>query len=117
MACAPFPLAPPGPPASPLASLTDAPRIKHWITRDLQALLGEDDVSLLADHVRGVLAEAARRRHEGQAEVDAWAHHQLRPYVGSSVAHFWHEVRCFAGCPYTVQTYDSMVRYPAPRPC
>lgn len=126
---------PPGAPRDtgvpPLASLRDAPRIKTWITRDLQALLGDDDVALLADHVRGVFAEAVRRRGEGQvrpadaveascttvcvqAVVDAWAHHQLRPYLGSRVAHFWHELRCFAGCPYTVNTYDRMVRYPAP---
>ncbi|GAB4818020.1 hypothetical protein N2152v2_005066 [Parachlorella kessleri] len=35
----------------------------------------------------------------------------LLPFLHEHAAHFWHELRCFATSPFTLQTYDRIVHY------
>ena len=108
-------------------------RIKEWVHRELQALLETEHTTILRGFVMGLLATYGAHpplppsrlppseilaMNGVETEVEGPRDDpvsQLRPFLGSAAAHFWHELSCFATAPaYTIRTYDSIVRYARP---
>jgi hypothetical protein len=106
-----------------------ARRVQEWAERDLRALTGSGDVTLLRAFVVSLLAARpapARGRAVAAAGVDNSNGRgcgdarrdplqdpvgALRPFLGVHAAHFWHELLCFADAPFTVATYDRLAAY------
>ncbi|KAL5852460.1 hypothetical protein ACOSQ3_007578 [Xanthoceras sorbifolium] len=89
-------------------------RIEPWIQRELQAILGDPDPSIIL-HVVSTLFIAnldarfvAPPRQLGM-EDDFLA--PLRPFLHNQTDMFWHELRCFAESSLTMETYDAVVEY------
>lgn len=108
-------------------------RIKEWVHRELQALLETEHTTILRGFVMGLLATYGAHpplppsrlppaeilaMNGAETEVEGPRDDpisQLRPFLGSAAAHFWHKLSCFATAPaYTIRTYDSIVRYARP---
>jgi hypothetical protein len=78
-------------------------------------------VALASSRAAGMVAAAAARRDGGAdapgggtggGALGSSPEEALRPFLYEHSAHFWHELRCFATAPpYTLATYDRMVRY------
>ncbi|KAL4398080.1 hypothetical protein S245_002737 [Arachis hypogaea] len=89
-------------------------RIEPWIMRELQALLGDPDPTVIV-HVATSqfitwLEEKAkspsRHLHVGDTFISP-----LRPFLHDKATIFWHELSCFAeGC-HNMDTYDEVVEY------
>lgn len=89
-------------------------RVDEWATRELRALLRQQDVlvvkgltlSLLKSHAAEDISEAQQRPRQAASPQDA-----LQPFLRHHAAHFWHELCAFASTPFTLPTYDRLVRY------
>ncbi|XP_004241072.1 uncharacterized protein [Solanum lycopersicum] len=84
-------------------------RIEPWIRRELQAILGDPDPSIIV-HVATSLF-ITENTHSTQ-----WCDRNeflapLRPFLHERAEVFWHELRCFAESPFSMQTYDTVVEY------
>ncbi|EFJ10885.1 hypothetical protein SELMODRAFT_447184 [Selaginella moellendorffii] len=97
-------------------------RLRPWITRELKAILGDTDHSVLEQLVlshwfsyRIDAIEGSDDPPEGprksSSQSSSEAVSQLERFLGSNASTFWHELRCYAECPYTMETYDSIVVY------
>ncbi|KAK9907273.1 hypothetical protein WJX75_000407 [Coccomyxa subellipsoidea] len=104
-----------------------AARLSAWVDRELRALLQTDDVAIVRAYVIGLVRGIGFPRSGGDAvarsalpqgtagsgrggeHTDAVA--ALRPFLQEHAEHFWHELRCFAAIPLSMQTYDRLVRY------
>ncbi|KAH3764693.1 E3 ubiquitin-protein ligase Topors [Pelomyxa schiedti] len=85
-------------------------KLLPWIKRELQAILQEEDVTLLSEYVMGIIKE-----HELS---DPKAISQLKGILFDNTDLFVHELRMFASSPFTMETYDKIVKYAPldPRP-
>ncbi|KAL9302155.1 putative transcription factor C2H2 family [Arabidopsis thaliana] len=90
-------------------------RIEPWIRRELQAVLGDPDPSVIVHFASALFIKRLERennRHTGQTgmlvedEVSS-----LRKFLSDKVDIFWHELRCFAESILTMETYDAVVEY------
>ncbi|EIE26155.1 hypothetical protein COCSUDRAFT_40298 [Coccomyxa subellipsoidea C-169] len=108
-----------------------AARLSAWVDRELRSLLQTDDVAIVRAYVMGLVrgigfarsgdgTEPPARQPQGAVgsgrggeQTDAVA--ALRPFLQEHAEHFWHELRCFAAVPLSMQTYDRLVRYKDPR--
>ncbi|KAJ7544427.1 hypothetical protein O6H91_08G009600 [Diphasiastrum complanatum] len=120
----------------PDANLRAERRLGPWIHRELQAVLGNSDPSLLVHRVLSLwisyktkLAERmqeivdsvgentftmeARRkaRIKLDSQISETAIEELKGFLADKGPLFWHELRCFAESPFTLNTYDSIVIY------
>uniref|UniRef100_A0A061RNG7 RING-type E3 ubiquitin transferase n=1 Tax=Tetraselmis sp. GSL018 TaxID=582737 RepID=A0A061RNG7_9CHLO len=92
-------------------------RLREWIMRELKALLREEDVSFLTMYFMGLCAsqglppspssgdnraglssgrllrEYLERRERGEAALSNELLASMLPFLGSSSAHFWHELK------------------------
>ncbi|KAI5349568.1 PREDICTED: E3 ubiquitin-ligase [Prunus dulcis] len=89
-------------------------RIEPWIRRELQALLGDRDPSIIV-HVATSLFIASLENEghvpSGQCDVRDDFLARLRPFLLDRTDMFWHELRCFAKSSFNMETYDAVVEY------
>ncbi|PIN07506.1 hypothetical protein CDL12_19925 [Handroanthus impetiginosus] len=87
-------------------------RIEPWIQRELQAVLGDPDPTVIVHVATSLFISGHKKKHEnvqGQivAEDDFLA--PLRPFLHEQTELFWHELRCFAESSLSMETYDTVV--------
>ncbi|XP_057871708.2 uncharacterized protein LOC131078083 isoform X2 [Cryptomeria japonica] len=90
-------------------------RLEPWILRELEAILGEQDLTILVHLVFSLLFASLGEKAQKQ-NMDLMCSEneficQLEPFLGDKASHFWHELRCFAESPFTMGAYDSVVEY------
>lgn len=99
-----FPKTPRLAPASVNAHLIR--KLRPWITRELTAILGVSDVSVLTELVISLLKQDI---HSPSTQL------ALQEFIGEHVNTFVHELACFAcSSHFEVATYDKYVRYDKP---
>lgn len=105
-------------------------RLEPWIRRELQAITGDSDTSILVHLVLSLWFNAITHRENngviyGSSEQwhnrtpatdhavfgDAEAVGQLYPFLEEKASAFWHELKCFAESPYSLRAYDSVTKY------
>ncbi|KAI8587508.1 hypothetical protein BDZ88DRAFT_425253 [Geranomyces variabilis] len=81
-------------------------KLEPWIRRDLHALLGIEDVAVIAAVVAGLLRSEPDMRSDASVCC-------LAEYLGSRARaeHFIHELVCFAKSPLNMDAYDASVQY------
>jgi PWI domain len=78
-------------------------KVRPWITRELTAILGVPDVSVVTALVISLL-----KKNIHSAE----AHEELEEFMGDNVDIFVHELACFASSSHKdISLYDKYVRY------
>lgn len=90
-------------------------RLESWILRELEAILGEQDLTILVHLVFSLLFTSLGEKTQKQ-NMDSMCSEnkficQLEPFLRDKASHFWHELRCFAESPFTMGAYDSVVEY------
>ncbi|BDA50857.1 probable E3 ubiquitin-protein ligase IE61 at N-terminal half [Coccomyxa sp. Obi] len=105
-------------------------RLSAWVDRELRALLQTDDVAIVRAYVMGLVRGIGFPRpsggdgppahgigpppdnnNSGRGGEHRDAVAALRPFLQEHAGHFWHELRCFAAVPLSMQTYDRLVQY------
>ncbi|KAJ3387201.1 hypothetical protein HDU84_000989 [Entophlyctis sp. JEL0112] len=101
------PLRKPSPTASTAQALyvIRAPKTKEWIVRDLRAILGIENVEIIALYTLAVLEQNYPLPNRRAIEL-------LQDYIGAKTEHFVHELVIFMESGVTVAAYDEVVRYP-----
>ncbi|XP_055830462.1 uncharacterized protein LOC129899496 [Solanum dulcamara] len=84
-------------------------RIEPWIRRELQAILGDPDPSIIVHVATSLFISENTHSTQQCAGGDFLA--PLRPFLHECTEMFWHELRCFAESPLSMQTYDTVVEY------
>ncbi|XP_022999966.1 E3 ubiquitin-protein ligase Topors isoform X1 [Cucurbita maxima] len=85
-------------------------RIKPWIQRELEAILGDPDPTIIVHLVTSLfVARLEAPSSQLNAENDFLS--PLRPFLYEKTDLFWHELRCFAGSSLRMEEYDSVVEY------
>ncbi|XVE65653.1 hypothetical protein DITRI_Ditri08aG0017300 [Diplodiscus trichospermus] len=85
-------------------------RIEPWIRRELEAILGDPDTSIIF-HVVSSLFFSRPEGKPRQFGVEDDFLAPLKPYLHDQTNMFWHELRCFAESSFTMETYDTVVEY------
>ncbi|KAK9821020.1 hypothetical protein WJX74_001557 [Apatococcus lobatus] len=106
--------------------------LRAWVERELKALLPTTDTTIVTAFVMGLVSshQATTDRPAGQpaglwgsprrpqATGPAWDDTRivdaLQPFLQDRSRHFWHELRCFAACSYTIPIYDRLVKHTKP---
>jgi hypothetical protein len=90
------------------------PEVLAWIERELQALMLQSDVALVAQHVLGTLKYAAAQRLDrqhmhgvGVAEAAALLRDAAKPYIPQHAARFAWEVVAFVHSGLGVKAHDA----------
>ncbi|CAL0330668.1 unnamed protein product [Lupinus luteus] len=89
-------------------------RIKPWIKRELEAVLGDPDPTVIVHVVTSQFIawlEEKARMPSGQCDVGNDFIHPLRPFLHDKASTFWHELSCFGESCYNMETYDAVVQY------
>ncbi|KAL0740214.1 hypothetical protein Bca4012_081727 [Brassica carinata] len=92
-------------------------RIEPWMRRELQAVLGDPDPSIIVHFASALFIKRVERennRQSGQGGGIAMEHESsssLGMFLGDKEDIFWHELRCFAESSLTMETYDAVVEY------
>lgn len=97
------------PPQSGLGSRDVEERIRRvspWIRRELKAVLGDPDPTIIVHVVTSLYASSLQG---DTSDSDFLA--PLRPFLHGWTDMFWHELRCFAESSLTMETYDTVVNY------
>ncbi|KAJ8636460.1 hypothetical protein MRB53_010727 [Persea americana] len=89
-------------------------RIRPWIDRELKAILGDLDPSVIVHLVASLWVSSIEEKN-GDPSMGVGGKgefvEKLRPFLHDYMDMFWHELRCFAESPFTMETYDSVVEY------
>ncbi|XP_059435121.1 uncharacterized protein LOC132168067 isoform X2 [Corylus avellana] len=89
-------------------------RIEPWIRREVQAILGDPDPSIIV-HVATSLFIASLEKKinvpSEQVDVEDNFIAPLHPFLHDRTNMFWHELRCFAESSLNMETYDTVVDY------
>lgn len=90
----------PAVPTSLAAAPNRARRLQDWVNRELQALLHQENVSVVRSFVMSLATAHCLDRHQGQQQQAAGsARHEgeainaLQPFLHDRAAHFWHELK------------------------
>jgi hypothetical protein len=90
----------PAVPTSLAAAPNRARRLQDWVNRELQALLRQENVSVVRSFVISLAAAHCLDRHQGQQQQAAGSARQeeeavnaLQPFLHDRAAHFWHELK------------------------
>ncbi|KAM7258142.1 hypothetical protein ACFE04_013883 [Oxalis oulophora] len=89
-------------------------RMEPWIQRELRALLGDLDTSVIVHVATSLLISSLEKRlgtPSRQHEVEDEFLAPLRPFLHDRTKMFWHELRCFEESLLTMETYDAVVEY------
>ncbi|XP_010517245.1 PREDICTED: E3 ubiquitin-protein ligase Topors [Camelina sativa] len=90
-------------------------RIETWIRRELQAVLGDPDPSIIVHLASALFIKRLERednrqsRQTGMLVEDELS--SLRKFLFDKEDIFWHELRCFAESSLTMDAYDAVVEY------
>eukprot|EP00891_Asterochloris_glomerata_P002789 jgi/Astpho2/2789/Aster-00958 len=106
------------------------PRLEKWVQRELQAVLGQQDVGVTRSFVLALVGSYGLGRQaprlqglqapagsalEVQDAQDTQRHRDavvaLSPFLHDHTEQFWHELRCFGHAPFVAYVYDRMVHY------
>ena len=75
-------------------------RLQDWVNRELQALLDQEDVSIVRSVIMSLAAAHGLDRHHGQQQQSTGRAGQeegaiaaLQPFLHDRAAHFWHELK------------------------
>ncbi|KAK9139422.1 hypothetical protein Scep_009103 [Stephania cephalantha] len=89
-------------------------QLEQWIRRELQAILGDLDPSVIVHLCMSIYLSSIKENYEGSSgslgDGDIFLE-QLKPFLYERTTMFWHELRCFARSVFDVTTYDSVVAY------
>ncbi len=86
-------------PTSLAAAPNRARRLQDWVNRELQALLHQENVSVVRSFVMSLATAHSLDRHQGQHQQAAGSAMQeeavnaLQPFLHDRAAHFWHELK------------------------
>ncbi|KAF5941726.1 hypothetical protein HYC85_019368 [Camellia sinensis] len=89
-------------------------RIEPWIHRELKAILGDPDPSVIVHVASSLFISGLEEKHEvpsKQFVLEDNFIEPLRPFLHERTNMFWHELRCFAESPFIIETYDTVVEY------
>ncbi|OMO98428.1 Zinc finger, RING-type [Corchorus olitorius] len=89
-------------------------RIEPWIRRELEAILGDPDTSIILHVVSSLFFSSHGGKYDGssgQVGVEDNFLAPLKPFLHEWTDMFWHELRCFAESSFTIETYDAVVEY------
>lgn len=89
-------------------------RIEPWIRRELQAILGDPDPTIIVHVASSVLITILERKgivNSDQTSVEDDLFGSLRQFLHDQTNMFLHELRCFAESSLTMEAYDSVVDY------
>lgn len=87
-------------------------RIEPWTRRELEAILGDPDPSVIVHVVTSVFISTFEKKQNvphGQLGEDVVA--SLWPFIHDRTHMFWHELRCFAESSLSLETYDAVIEY------
>ncbi|KAI3864119.1 hypothetical protein MKW98_031711 [Papaver atlanticum] len=89
-------------------------RIEPWIIRELQAVLGDSDPSVIVHlatslYISG-LEEKQKNPSSNLADGDSYIE-PLKPFLREHTKLFWHELKCYDESSLTIEVYDSVVDY------
>ncbi|KAL2534601.1 RING/U-box superfamily protein [Abeliophyllum distichum] len=91
-------------------------KIERWIQRELQAVLGDPDPTIIVHVATSLFFSRHEKKNEGfpeQVGIEDDFLAPLRPFLHERTDMFWHELRCFAESSFSVETYDTVVEYKA----
>lgn len=90
-------------PASVAAAPDRSRRLQEWVDRELQALLDQEDVTIVRSFVMSLATDQGLHRHQtrphGQHQQQSMSAREdekiaaLRPFLHDRTAHFWHELK------------------------
>ncbi|KAJ7955056.1 E3 ubiquitin-protein ligase Topors isoform X2 [Quillaja saponaria] len=89
-------------------------RIEPWIRRELQAVLGDPDPTIIVHVATSQFIASVEEKANtppGQLDVEDRFIAPMRPFLHDKSNMFWHELRCFAESSYNMETYDAVVDY------
>ncbi|KAF3576627.1 hypothetical protein DY000_02035606 [Brassica cretica] len=92
-------------------------RIEPWMRREVQAVLGDPDPSIIVHFASALFIKRLERENNGQSGqgggilVEDQVSSSLGIFLGDKEDIFWHELRCFAESSLTMETYDAVVEY------
>ncbi|KAJ9537304.1 hypothetical protein OSB04_030037 [Centaurea solstitialis] len=89
-------------------------RIEPWIHRELHAVLGDPDPTILVHLVTSLFIlslEETYKAPSGPSGAENKHLERLRPFLSERTSTFWHELRCFAESSFNMETYDTVVKY------
>nr|VDD15529.1 unnamed protein product [Brassica oleracea] len=92
-------------------------RIEPWMRREVQAVLGDPDPSIVVHFASALFIKRLERENNGQSGqgggilVEDQVSSSLGIFLGDKEDIFWHELRCFAESSLTMETYDAVVEY------
>ncbi len=78
-------------------------KLRPWLTRELQAILEEEDVDLLVTFVLSMLQTKDIDSKEVKEQLQEWLFEHVDTFI--------HEFLCFANSPFDLVNYDKHVRY------
>ncbi|CAM8908477.1 unnamed protein product [Rhodiola kirilowii] len=81
-------------------------RVNPWLIRELQAVFGDPDPTIIVHVVTSLYASSLQG-----VTNDTNFLAPLRPFLHDWTDMFWHELRCFAESSLTMETYDTVVSY------
>ncbi|CAA7052042.1 unnamed protein product [Microthlaspi erraticum] len=84
-------------------------RIEPWIRREIQAVLGDPDPSIIV-HLASALFIKRLEKEKNQQSVEDEVS-SLRKFLFDKEDLFWHELRCYAESSLRMETYDAVVEY------
>ncbi|KAL5983884.1 hypothetical protein ACLOJK_017982 [Asimina triloba] len=87
--------------------------IEPWIRRELQAILGDSDSSVIVHLATSlwILSLQEKLKEPSKVYTEDMFAEKLRPFLDDHSEMFWHELRCFAESSLTIEAYDSVVEY------
>ncbi|KAG6726519.1 hypothetical protein I3842_02G084200 [Carya illinoinensis] len=89
-------------------------RIEPWIRRELQAILGDPDPSVIVHVATSLFIASLEKKNNANSErLDGEDNLMapLRPFLQDRTNMFLHELRCFAESSLNVDAYDAVVEY------
>ncbi|XP_024003774.1 E3 ubiquitin-protein ligase Topors [Eutrema salsugineum] len=90
-------------------------RIEPWIRRELHAVLGDPDPSIIVHFASALFIKRLERENSRQSGQTGMLvedeDSSLRRFLFDKEDIFWHELRCFAESSLTMETYDAVVEY------
>ncbi|KAJ1981657.1 hypothetical protein H4R34_001979 [Dimargaris verticillata] len=87
-----------------LAAHPNPTKVRDWIARDLQVLLGSADITVVYEYTLALLQPPIDLL--SPALIDA-----LRPFLHEHTQHFCQELQAFAGSALDIRSYDRYVAY------
>uniref|UniRef100_A0A1J3FW70 RING-type E3 ubiquitin transferase n=1 Tax=Noccaea caerulescens TaxID=107243 RepID=A0A1J3FW70_NOCCA len=102
-------------PSLELAKARIIERIEPWIRRELQAVLGDPDPSIIVHLVSALFIKRLEKEKNQQSmETEILVEDEvsfLRKFLFDKEDLFWHELRCYSESSLTMETYDAVVEY------